>query len=76
MNYEIDFLPIGEGSGDAIVIRYGDDTEGHYLHVVDGGALKQRQRSSTTSTSSTLAITSAIWCCRTRMTITLPDLLE
>lgn len=37
MNYEVDFLPIGEGSGDAIVIRYGDDTEGYYLHVVDGG---------------------------------------
>ncbi|MET3650688.1 hypothetical protein [Dyella japonica] len=37
MNYEIDFLPIGEGSGDAIVVRYGDDTEGYYLHVVDGG---------------------------------------
>ncbi|MDB5868051.1 MAG: hypothetical protein JWP96_383, partial [Polaromonas sp.] len=37
MNYEIDFLPVGEGSGDAIVIRYGDDTNGYYLHVVDGG---------------------------------------
>lgn len=37
MNYEVDFLPVGEGSGDAIVIRYGDDTKGYYLHVVDGG---------------------------------------
>lgn len=37
MNYEIDFLPVGEGSGDAIVIRYGNDTDGYYLHVVDGG---------------------------------------
>ncbi len=37
MNYEVDFLPIGEGSGDAIVIRYGDDTNGYLLHVVDGG---------------------------------------
>ena len=37
MNYEVDFLPVGEGSGDAIVIRYGDDTEGYSLHVVDGG---------------------------------------
>jgi len=37
MNYEIDFLPVGEGSGDAIVIRYGDDPNGYYLHVVDGG---------------------------------------
>lgn len=37
MNYEVDFLPVGEGSGDAIVIRYGDDAEGYFLHVVDGG---------------------------------------
>lgn len=37
MNYEIDFLPVGEGSGDAIVIRYGDENSGYYLHVVDGG---------------------------------------
>lgn len=37
MTYEIDFLPVGEGSGDAIVIRYGDDIEGYYLHLVDGG---------------------------------------
>lgn len=37
MNYEVDFLPVGDGSGDAIVIRYGDDTEGYYLHVIDGG---------------------------------------
>lgn len=37
MNYEVDFLPVGEGSGDAIVIRYGDDTKGYRLHVVDGG---------------------------------------
>lgn len=37
MNYEIDFLPVGEGSGDAIVIRYGNDNDGYFLHVVDGG---------------------------------------
>ncbi len=37
MNYEIDFLPVGEGSGDAIIIRYGDDVNGYYLHVIDGG---------------------------------------
>lgn len=39
MKYEIDFLPVGEGSGDAIVIRYGDDESGYYLHVVDGGRM-------------------------------------
>lgn len=43
MKYEIDFLPIGEGSGDAIVIRYGDDTDGYYLHVVDGGRTETAQ---------------------------------
>ena len=37
MNFEVDFLPVGEGSGDAIVIRYGDENPGYYLHVVDGG---------------------------------------
>jgi beta-lactamase superfamily II metal-dependent hydrolase len=37
MNYEVDFLPVGEGSGDAIVIHYGDDNGGSLLHVVDGG---------------------------------------
>lgn len=37
MDYEIDFLPVGEGSGDAIVIRYGNSADGYYLHVIDGG---------------------------------------
>jgi len=37
MKYEIDFLPVGEGSGDAITIRYGTDESGYTLHVVDGG---------------------------------------
>lgn len=37
MNYEVDFLPVGEGSGDAIVVHYGNDTDGYSLHVVDGG---------------------------------------
>lgn len=37
VNFEVDFLPVGEnGSGDAICIRYGDDS-GFYVHVVDGG---------------------------------------
>lgn len=37
MPYEVDFLPVGDSSGDAIVIRYGDDQQGYFLHVVDGG---------------------------------------
>ena len=37
MKYELDFLPVGEGSGDAIVVRYVDDEGGYYLHVIDGG---------------------------------------
>ncbi|MGN7830900.1 ComEC/Rec2 family competence protein [Pseudoxanthomonas sp. 22568] len=37
MDYEIDFLPVGEGSGDAIVIRYGEAATGYWLHVIDGG---------------------------------------
>lgn len=37
MSFEVDFLPVGDGYGDAIVIRYGEDNSGDYLHVVDGG---------------------------------------
>jgi beta-lactamase superfamily II metal-dependent hydrolase len=35
--FEIDFLPVGNSNGDAICIRYGDDANGYYLHVIDGG---------------------------------------
>lgn len=36
--YEIDFLRVGEGNGDAIVIRYAENAgDSFYLHVVDGG---------------------------------------
>jgi beta-lactamase superfamily II metal-dependent hydrolase len=34
--YEVDFLPVGNSNGDAIVIRYGEDNA-FYLHIVDGG---------------------------------------
>lgn len=37
MAFEVDFLPVGDSYGDAIVIRYGDDISGCALHVVDGG---------------------------------------
>jgi beta-lactamase superfamily II metal-dependent hydrolase len=37
MTFEVDFLPVGDSYGDAIVIRYGDDGAGYCLHVVDGG---------------------------------------
>lgn len=37
MNCEVTFLPVGDSYGDAIVIRYGDDTNGYAVHVVDGG---------------------------------------
>lgn len=38
MNFEIEFLPVGNGdsSGDAIVIRYGEDNN-YKVMVVDGG---------------------------------------
>lgn len=35
--YEVDFLPAGDGNGDAICVRYGSEATGHWLHVVDGG---------------------------------------
>jgi len=37
MGIEIEFLPTGNDSGDAIVIREGNDLFGHNIHVVDGG---------------------------------------
>lgn len=40
MPYEVDFLPVGESNGDAIVVRYGDDANGYLLHVVDGGLIQ------------------------------------
>ncbi|PBK03649.1 hypothetical protein CNQ84_13815 [Pseudomonas abyssi] len=43
MDYEIDFLPVGEGSGDAIVVRYGEAGHGGYLHVIDGGHTETAQ---------------------------------
>ena len=36
--FEIDFLEAGEkGSGDAIALRYREEDEPNYIHVVDGG---------------------------------------
>ncbi|MDE1714375.1 competence protein ComEC (plasmid) [Chromobacterium amazonense] len=43
MAFEIDFLPVGDTYGDAIVIRYGDDANGYFLHVVDGGRVDTGQ---------------------------------
>ena len=36
MHYEIDFLPVGNSNGDALVLRYGEPTE-FWVHVIDGG---------------------------------------
>jgi beta-lactamase superfamily II metal-dependent hydrolase len=35
--HEVDFLPVGNSNGDAICLRYGNDRDGFYLHVIDGG---------------------------------------
>ena len=39
IGYEIDFLPVGnsERSGDAIALRYQDNTLGNQIMVIDGG---------------------------------------
>jgi len=39
MNFEIEFLPVGEASkpGDAIVVRYDAGNDSFYLMVIDGG---------------------------------------
>jgi beta-lactamase superfamily II metal-dependent hydrolase len=36
MGYEIDFLPVGDSNGDAIVVRHGAENS-FYLHIIDGG---------------------------------------
>lgn len=46
MNYEIDFLPVGNGntSGDAIAVRYcEDDTKDCKIMVIDGGTKESGQ---------------------------------
>jgi beta-lactamase superfamily II metal-dependent hydrolase len=38
MGYELEFLPVGDSSGDAICVRYGSNALlGYTVHVVDGG---------------------------------------
>jgi hypothetical protein len=36
VSFEIDFLPVGDSNGDAIIIRHGAD-DSFYLNIVDGG---------------------------------------
>src|SRR5262249_40423440 len=36
MAIAVDFLPVGDSNGDAIVIKYGQG-DGYYLQIVDGG---------------------------------------
>lgn len=49
MNYEIDFLPVGEGSrsGDAIAIRFGEQLghpEKQFVITIDGGTQESGER--------------------------------
>ena len=37
MSVEIEFLPTGDDSGDAICVRFGNDLQGYQVHVIDGG---------------------------------------
>lgn len=37
MPYEVDFLSVGAGNGDAICLRYGNPLSGYTAHLVDGG---------------------------------------
>lgn len=36
MAFEIDFLPVGKSSGDAILVRYGNPTDGFTVQLTDG----------------------------------------
>ena len=37
MGIEVEFLPIGDGNGDAIIVRYTEPNGDFWLHVVDAG---------------------------------------
>jgi beta-lactamase superfamily II metal-dependent hydrolase len=37
VDYEIDFIPVGDSHGDAICVRYLDPLEGYVINVIDGG---------------------------------------
>lgn len=45
MNFEIEFLPVGNGdsSGDAIVVRYGEDNN-YKIMIVDGGTKESGEK--------------------------------
>ena len=36
MGFAVEFLPVGDSDGDAILIQYGTE-ESYYLNLVDGG---------------------------------------
>ena len=36
MALAVEFLPVGDSDGDAILVKYGDDS-GYWLNLVDGG---------------------------------------
>jgi hypothetical protein len=55
--FEIDFLPVGKSSGDAILVRYGNPLSGYTVHLTDGA---YSTPSSSTSTHGTMVRTSTI----------------
>jgi hypothetical protein len=43
--FEVDFLPVGDGNGDAICIQYTADANGGvFVHVVDGAYAETGER--------------------------------
>lgn len=36
MSLAVEFLPVGDSDGDAIIIQYGDES-GYRLNLIDGG---------------------------------------
>jgi hypothetical protein len=44
VGYEIEFLPVGESSGDAILVRYGDERNGYAIHLIDGAYTDTAER--------------------------------
>jgi beta-lactamase superfamily II metal-dependent hydrolase len=44
MGFEIDFLPVGKSSGDAILVRYGNPLSGYIVHLIDGAYTDTAER--------------------------------
>lgn len=58
MAFAVEFLPVGDSAGDAILIQYGTESSWH-LNLVDGDTPASARKWCSTSMSTTAAISSS-----------------